>query len=70
MIEMHGYCSFCGRHADECGGLYQPRPLARTVICVYCARVALREFWEPLPCPTANVVVPFTRPDPNGGAAA
>lgn len=70
MIATNGYCSFCDKHADQRGGLYRPRPLAMMGICVYCARVALREFGESEPCSNAHAVVPFIRPDPNGGNAA
>lgn len=69
MIAKSGYCSFCDKHATERGGLYRPRSLATAGICVYCARVALREFQEPEPCPDAKAVVPFVRPEPGSGGA-
>lgn len=78
MIFQRGYCSFCGRPAEECrGGLYGPargnRPNGYAVdaICLYCLRVAFREFGEDTPG-SGEVVVLRRLPAaaPGGGDAA
>lgn len=66
MIVNRGYCSFCGRHANDCrGGVYAAsgdRVAGPERVCRQCLLVAYHEFGEPPHGPAE--VVPLRRSPP------